>query len=185
MRSLIIVVLCVACTASRPTVQSELAPLPDTLPDDPELLAACQPDWQKPPPSACQEDPTTKATIMRNDDPAFGKITQIIGYDKDESKVTPGTATAIINLATLVIDDASSSACSSQISRFHRGMAHHLLGHWRDAFLDFGAVIKAGPNSPFYKFMGGWIETLAPRLSHQTYIVCTSALEGPSKEMKP
>lgn len=185
MRPLITALMCVACSASRPPVQQEQAPLPDAIADDPELSAACQPDWQQPPPAACKQDETTKQTILKNDDPSYGKVVQIMALEKDEAGLSIGRQTAIVNLATLVIDDAKASECTRQISRWHRAMALHELGRWREAFLDFGFVIKAGPNSPFYKHVGDWLETLAPHLSHQTYIVCTSAYEAPLKEAKP
>jgi hypothetical protein len=184
MRSLITAFMCVACSASRPPVQQEQAPIPEALPDDPELSAACLPDWQQPPPAACRVDEATKKTIMKNDDPSFGMVAEILDLEKGGESLSVGRTIAIVNLATLVIDNPKASECSRQVSRWHRAMALHELGRWREAFLDFGAVIKTGPNSPFYTYVGAWIDSLAPHFSHQTYSVCASAYDNAIKEPK-
>lgn len=182
MRSFMLVLLCVGCAAARPPVkQADLPPIPDTLPDDPELLAACQPE-AAPQPLEWQRD-SAGQTVLKNDDPGYGHIAQIIGYDKERDKdgLSFGKVTAIVNLATLVIDNDKASPPAHLIARWHRAMAHHELGHWREAWLDFGAVVRAGPDSPFYKWVGGWLTDLAPRFSHQTYAACLSVYESALK----
>lgn len=176
MRSLTVCVIALAaCGGSKASVKAE------RLAYDPEIAEACVPEWQQPPAAACEKD-GNGTTIMKDSDPTFRKVAQILAIEK-ASQGSASMDEAIVKLTTSVVRDGQASECGRQISRWHRALALRRLGRWKDAFLDFGAVVKDGPNSPFYKDVGAWIEKIEPRLPAGAVSACMASYDPPPPEV--
>jgi hypothetical protein len=167
---LMFLVTVAGCAARKPAVADD-----SVVPEDPEMTTACVPDWTAPPPAVCEKDGKGR-NILTKADPSFGPITQILNLEKDMQGT--GTAdVAVIELSNRVLTDPKATACGKQIARWHRAMALAERGHWKEAYLDFGAVIKDGPNGPFYVFVREWLLSLQAHIPHAAFITCMSAYD--------
>lgn len=176
MRSLtLFATLLAACGGSKASVKTE------RLAFDPELAEACVSDWQQAPAAACGTDDEGK-TVLKDDDSSFRKVAQILALEKD-SRGSRSMDEALVTLTTSALADGRASDCSRQIVRWHRALALQRLGRWKEAFVDFGTVVKDGPNSPFYKDVGAWIEKIEPHLPSGVVTACLASYDPPAPEV--
>lgn len=181
MRSFFITVcLLAACGGTKKTVTAGHAA--DTR-EDPELIGACVPEWQVPPPSACERDEEGK-WLLPDHDPTYRIVAQVLTLEKEWPDSRSMDA-AIVKLMTRAIEGDKASECGRQVCRWHRALALHRLGRWTEAFKDFGSVVKDGPNSPYYADVGAWIATLEPHVPRDAYITCLSAYDAARVEARP
>lgn len=173
MRSFMLALMCVACGGSQAAVRQERPVSYDT-----DLVSACVPEWQEPPQSACERK-DDGSSFMKNDDPSFRKVAQIQSME-ESSQSSKSMDEAIVTLTTTALADAKTSECGRQIFRWHRALALQRLGRWEEAFVDFGSVIKDGPNNPFYKDVGVLIDALAPHLPESAVIACLASYDAPA-----
>jgi hypothetical protein len=173
MRTLIaLTTMLAACGGSGASVKSE------RLAYDPEMAEACVPEWQQAPPAACAADEEGRM-VLKDDDPSFRSVAQILALEKD-SHGSVSMDEALVKLTSAVVRDDKASECGRQVCRWHRALAFYRLGRWKQAFIDFGAVVKDGPNSPFYKDVGAWIGKLEPHLPEGAVIGCLANYQAPT-----
>lgn len=178
MRSLLCAALILAACGGNRSVTKTAA----SMEEDASLDGACAPDWGVTPPAVCEKDEEGK-TILTPEDPTYGAIAQVMTLEK-EYPDSRGMDEAIVKQLTHVIDGATASPCGRQVCRWHRALALHRLGRWREAFVDFGAIVKDGPNNPYYQDVGAWIQTLEPHVPRRAYITCASAYDPAALEPK-
>jgi hypothetical protein len=165
-----ITVFCVwaaACGGSRSAVRATPAVEVDT-----ELIEACTPEWQEPPPAVCEPSDDGDGWKV----PAGQALLQVITIvdDRGWENLGPNMLGAIVQLLDPVIQEGKDTPCALQVARWYRGRAHLALGHDRQAFLDFASVVRAGPGHPYYDEVEGALDLMAPRLPASVVQLCAA-----------
>lgn len=160
MRSLLIAALFVAaCAGSK--AESRSGPMTD----DPELLGACVSKPGTSAPRRCQKADDGEWRIP-DEEPQGRELRQAVSLFQD------GHDEPAAKLLTILIDGGKTGPCGLQVARWYRARAYFRLGHHRESFLDFGQVVRDGPENPYYDQVDEWLTKLEPFVGRETIIAC-------------
>jgi len=164
MRSLRYAVLMLAaCGGSR-------KPAPERAAYDPELAETCVPDWGDEAPAGLCDRSEEGQWTLPEDDPGRGAIFQVLALEKNHKG--PSVDEAIVHLSTGVINRSAGPSCGAQMAHWHRALAYVRLARAKEAFMDFGTVVKEGPNNPYYAYADDWLKLLEPHLPSGVVSTC-------------
>lgn len=166
MRSLFIAALFIAaCAGSKTGLRS------GSDADDPELFGACVPESGTSAPRHCQK--ADDEWRIPDGEPQGHEMHQAISLFQD------GHDEPAVRLLTIVIDGGKAGPCGRQVARWYRARAYYRLGRHRESFLDFGQVVRDGPENPYYDQVDEWLTKLEPFVGRETIIACRANYAWP------
>lgn len=163
MRSLLCLAALAACGGPR-------KPAPERVEYDPELAEACVPDRGDEASAALCEKGDDGKWILPEDDPDRKVIFQVLALQ--ENHRGRSVDEAVVQLTSGIVRRNAAPTCGVQMARWHRALASFRLGAWKQAFLDFGSIVRDGPNNPYYAYADDWLAQLEERLPAGAVATC-------------
>ncbi len=159
MRSFIsLTILLAACGGS--------APRPEPVREfDPELSEACLAEDGFAPRHCVKEDDGTWKTAT----PPSNLLLQ------GRKALENGQYEAAVYTLTQALH--KEDACGKQYAIQRRGEAYYRLGRYKESFQDFAAIVRDGPENPFYATVGKWLDALAPHVDSGAMHVCRASYD--------
>ena len=155
MRSLMIaVLLCAGCGGGQKTAE------PARTEFDPEMFEVCSSEDGFAPRYCEQLDDGTWKTVQPPSNFLLQGRQMIEGRQYEAAVMT-------LTQALTAEDD-----CGKQYVRELRGEAYYRLGKYKEAFIDFGSIVRDGPENPFYQIVGAWLKELDPHIESGAMIAC-------------
>jgi len=168
MRTTILAILgvLVGCAGNHPAVR------PEANEYDPELYEACRLD-----------DAFLPRFCVRADSGEWQPVRPPSSLLLQGRKLFQGGLyePAADTLDAIVRSDGLEDECGRQFARWLRGQALYELGRYREAFMDFAAVVRDGPENPFYGEVTVWFEKLRDRIPAEAITLCLAAHRGPTE----
>jgi hypothetical protein len=159
MRSLsVIALLSVSCAGPKEAVRAEQAPF------DPELYEACTPDGPDDPSAVCPRDDEGNWKTSR---PPSSVL--LAGKDMFENG---HHEMAVRTLGQAISYERLEDDCGRLYARWLRGQSHYALGKYPEALKDFGFIVQAGPDNPFYRDVDDWLKKLEGKVPSGALSAC-------------